>query len=283
MTRIRHRPMDFVRRLTLTSLLATILLASAGRAGLAQEMPPRPSRVFLPQIESSASGCQTLPGANYAAIFVPPPPTDRPAAQHADLNLALRGYTPTAGVLGLVNYGGPIDPSAPQLPGLFADNRTGIFVRLHRVFGWNWTCNCRGNVLSEPPVTLAELAVTPGEPIRVPDSGYNIGTLNSTVDEQPDNGYEVLVLYAAQDRITLKYTRNDNVIQGYTLHLEGFCVDPRLLALYNQWNDAGRSWLPALRAGQAFGRASGETIGVSIRDSGTFLDPRSRKDWWQGR
>ena len=111
-------------------------------------MPSRPSRVFLPQVVSSAPGCQTLPGASYAAISVPPPPTDRPAAQHADLNLALRGYTPTAGVLGLVNYGGPIDPSAPQLAGLFADNRTGVFVRLHRVFDWNWACNCRGNPLT---------------------------------------------------------------------------------------------------------------------------------------
>ena len=183
-------------------------------------MPLRPSRVFLPQIVFSAPGCQTLPGASYAAISVPPPPTDRPAAQHADLNLALHGYTHTTGVLELVNYGGPIDLSAPQLAGLFADSRTGVFVRLHRVFGWNWACNCRGNLLSEPPVTLAELAVTPGEPIRVPDSGCTIGTLNSAVEDQLDSGYEVLVLYAAQDRITLKYTRNDNVIHGYTLHLE---------------------------------------------------------------
>ena len=48
-----------------------------------------------------------------------------------------------------------------------------------------------------------------------------------------DSDYEVLVLYAAEDRITLKYTRNDNVISGYTLHLEQVCVDPVLLALYS--------------------------------------------------
>ena len=271
------------RNIGLTALLSVLwILCTAAAVAQETELPAR--RAYLPLVAvGSSSACGPLAGASYDAIFVPPPPTDRPAAQHADLNLALRGYTPTNGALGLVNYGGPIDPGAPQLPGLFADNRTGVFVRLHRVFDWNWGCNCRGNLLSEPPVTLAELATSPGEPIHVPDSGYTIGTLNSTVDEQLDSGYEVLVLYASQDRVTLKYTRNDNVIHGYTLHLEGFCVDPRLLALYNQWNDAGRTRLPALRAGQAFGRASSETIGVSIRDSGTFLDPRSRKDWWQGR
>ena len=38
--------------------------------------------------------------------------------------------------------------------------------------------------------------------------------------------------------------------------------------------------LPALRAEQAFGRARGDEIMVSIRDTGSFMDPRSRKDWW---
>jgi hypothetical protein len=114
--------------------------------------------------------------------------------------------------------------------------------------------------------------VTPGETIHVPDSGYSIG-----------GGYEVLVLYATSDRITLKYTPDDHVIGGYTLHMENICVEPRLLALYQSWNDAGRDYLPALRAGQAFGRARGDEIGVVIRDRGAFMDPRSRKDWWQGR
>jgi len=81
----------------------------------------------------------------------------------------------------------------------------------------------------------------------------------------------------------LKYTREDNVVAGYTLHLENICVDANLLALYRQLNAAGRSELPALRPGQSLGRASGSEIDAAIRDSGAFLDPRSRKDWWQGR
>ncbi len=248
-----------------------LLLPAAGAA--AQDTEPLAGRAFLPLVSAgAASPCQPLPGASYHSLSVLPPPTDRPAEQHADLNLALRGYTLTGGYLGLVDYGGPADPGAPQLPGLFSDNRTGVFVRLHRVGDWNWACDCRGAPLAHPPATLAELAVTPGEPLRVPDSGYSIGS-----------GYEALVLYAAPDRITLKYTRTDNVVHGYTLHLEGLCVDPALLDLYRSWNAAGRSQLPALAAGQAYGRAASATIGVAIRDSGAFMDPRSRKDWWRGR
>ena len=116
------------------------------------------------------------------------------------------------------------------------------------------------------------MGVTPGETIHVPSSGYAIG-----------RGYEVLVLYATEERITLKYTPHDNVVNGYTIHVENVCVEPSLLALYQQWNaDQGRAELPALEAGQAFGRARGWEIGVAIRDAGTFMDPRSDKDWWQG-
>jgi hypothetical protein len=60
-------------------------------------------------------------------------------------------------------------------------------------------------------------------------------------------------------------------------------VDPNLLALYRQADAAGRASLPALRNGQPLGTASGGQVLVAIRDCGSFLDPRSRKDWWQGR
>lgn len=252
--------------------LVMAFLATSGAAA-AQESGLLAGRAFLPLLTvSAAPTCQPLPLANYGALSVLPPPTDRPAEQHADLNLALRSHVATGGALGLVDYGGPTDPAAPQLPGLFSDNRTGEFIALHRVYDWNWGCNCRGAPLTDPPATLAELAVTPGETVHVPDSGYTIGS-----------GYEVLVLYAAQDRITLKYTRTDNVVHGFTLHLEALCVDPPLLSLYQTLNAAGRGQLPALRPGQAVGRAAGPTVGVAIRDSGSFMDPRSRKDWWRGR
>jgi hypothetical protein len=237
----------------------------------------------LPFVSTTrASSCQPIPGTTYTAITVPPPPTDRPAALHADLNPALRGDRPTTGYLGLVDYNGPFDPRAPQLAGLFADRRTATFRAVSQVYDWNWGCNCRGAPLTTPPVTLAELVTTPGETLHVPESGYTIGSSQVWGDAGTAD-YEVLVLYATGDRVTLKYTRADNVVHGYTLHLENLCVEPRLLALYEQWNAAGRGHLPALRAGQAVGRARSGAVGVAIRDSGTFLDPRSRKDWWQGR
>ena len=231
---------------------------------------PTEQRIYLPFMTAAPQACQPIPGGEYGTLSVNPPPTDRPAEHHADLNLSLRGYTPTHAYKGLVDYAGGHDPNAPRLSGLFPDGRTATFRSVYQVYDWDWACNCRGAPIASPPVTLAGLATTPGEPIRVPDSGYTIGC-----------GYEVLVLYADAHRITLKYTRDDNVVHGYTLHLEHICVDPALLALYDAWNAAGRARLPALRAGQALGRARGVEIGVAIRDSGTFMDPRSRKDWWQ--
>ncbi|NOZ26894.1 MAG: hypothetical protein GXP39_02440 [Chloroflexi bacterium] len=232
--------------------------------------PSTAQRIYLPFMAAAPQACQPIPEEQYGTLSVNPPPTDRPAERHADLNLSLRGYKPTSAYKGLVDYAGGHDPNAPRLSGLFLDGRAATFRSVYQVYDWDWTCNCRGSPIPSPPVTLAGLATTPGEPIRVPDSGYTIGS-----------GYEVLVLYADAHRITLKYTRDDNVVHGYTLHLEHICVDPALLALYDAWNEAGRARLPALRAGQALGRARGAEIGVAIRDSGTFMDPRSRKDWWQ--
>ena len=94
------------------------------------------------------------------------------------------------------------------------------------------------------------------------------------------------MLYAEEKRITLVYTRRDTVVGGYTVHLENVCVDPNLVALYQAqtgaegWHTSGH--LPALRNNQALGTVLGNEIQVVIRDgAGTFLDPRSKKDWWK--
>jgi hypothetical protein len=230
------------------------------------------SYVYLPSIVRPPYGCQPVPGVQYGTLSVNGPPTDRPAEQHADLNLSMRGYEVTSAHLGLVDYSGAADPSAPQLYTIFSDHRVPAFSTVYQVYDWSWDCNCRGDLLTVWDVTLAGMSVTSGEVLYFPDSGYNIG-----------NGYDALVLYATEERITLKYTREDNVVAGYTIHVENICVEPTLLALYREKNDAGRGRLPALRGGQPMGRARGYEIGVAIRDWGTFLDPRSRKDWWQGK
>jgi hypothetical protein len=225
--------------------------------------------VFLPLVARQPSACQPIPGVQYGTLSVIDPLTS-PAEEQPDINLALRGYEVTDAYNGLVDYGVSGDPKAPQLKTLFADRRLPAFATVFQVYDWDWGCKCRGELLTNYDVTLAGLGVAPGEVLFLPDSGYNIG-----------NDYEALVLYATEDRITLKYTGEDHVVWGYTIHVENVCVEPSLLALYRAWNDAGRGRLPALRGGQPFGRARGTEIGVAIRDTGTFMDPRSRRDWWQ--
>jgi hypothetical protein len=117
------------------------------------------------------------------------------------------------------------------------------------------------------------MATRSGELLAAPSRGAEIHP----------GGYIVLVLYADEGRITLKYTREDNVISGYTVHLENLSVDQSLLELYRNANAAGRGELPGLTNGQILGAALGNEVLVAIRDCGTFLDPRSKKDWWQGR
>lgn len=230
-------------------------------------------RVRLPLIirsGSSSSSCQSV-NQNYGRIS-PTNPYGGNAATHPDMNLAVRGYASTTASLGLVDYAGSVDPSAPQLYSLFSNNRTATFRSSYKVYRWDWNCNCRSGLIDKWPVTLSGLATTPGEVIRLPIAGYDIG-----------GGYGAMVLYAAPTRLTLKYTREDDVVTGYTIHLENLCVDSQLLSLYNTLNSQGRNELPALYPGQALGRASGAEVGVAVRDGGSFLDPRSRKDWWQGR
>ncbi len=265
--------------MALTTLLTQT--ASAGTAPPTAEVTPlapadaQPEtarrRVLLPQILARIFGPAT--GASYVTIPVLPPPTDRPAAYHADLNLALRGYTATTAALNLVTYGGDTDPDAPQMRGIFADGRLPRFTSAHRVYQWDWGCGangCRGSAITSPPVTLLGFATRSGELLAAPSRGAEIYAA----------GYIALVLYADDRRLTLKYTRDDNVVGGYTVHLENLAVDPNLLARYRQTDAAGRHDLPAITNRQPLGTATGGEVLVAIRDCGTFLDPRSQKDWW---
>lgn len=235
--------------------------------------PPAPTPPATPQVDP----CAPIPGVEFTkTLTIAGPPADRPAKQHADLNLELRGFAPTAGKLSLIDMGGPTDNRAPQLAGLFADKRIPALSNVYRVHQWNWeplpSPGKRGGPVTDYEVSLMGCETEVGETIHVPNAGYDIG-----------EGHQVLVLFADANRITLKYTREDSVVSGYAIHVEGVCVDPRLQNLYNQMNSSGRRQLPALKPGQAFGRARGYEIQVCIRDTGKFMDPRVRKDWWRGR
>jgi LysM repeat protein len=236
-----------------------------------QPEPPQPQPVPEPPLDV-IDPCAAIPGQSYGTLPIVGPPADRPADKHGDLNLALRGYSPTGGQLGLIDLGGPTDNRAPQLAGLFANKRTPGFSGVYRVNNWDWGRNARGGPVTDFEVTLLGMEVEAGETIHVPSAGYDIG-----------QGYQVLVLYADQERITLKYTGEDTVATGYAIHVDGVCTEPSLLTLYRQMNGAGRRQLPALRPGQPFGRARSTEIQVAIRDTGRFMDPRVRKDWWRGK
>jgi hypothetical protein len=229
---------------------------------------PMPQPVAPPVAQGA--GCAGLPNEQYGAVTVSGPPSRLPAANHPDLNLGLRGYETTAVPATLIHIDGPVDSEAPQLTGLFADRRHATVAATYQVYDWDWECDCRGALISETAATLVGLQVAPGEPLFTPDSPRTIGS-----------GYEALVLYATADRITIKFTREDNVVSGYTLHLEEICVEPTLLARYQALDRAGRGELPALRGGQPFGRAQGRAVRVAIRDNGQFLDPRGRPHWWR--
>jgi hypothetical protein len=100
--------------------------------------------VYLPFI-AKAEVCQPIPGESYGDLSVNGDPTDPPAEEHPDLNLALRGYELTDAYKGLVDLGGGSDPNAPQLPGLFADNRTATFSAVYQVYGWDWGATAGGH------------------------------------------------------------------------------------------------------------------------------------------
>jgi hypothetical protein len=167
---------------------------------------------------------------------------------------------------------------------MFSPDRIPTFVGYYKVYWWNWAPSpargTRGIPDTNFAVTALGFGTTPGEPLLVPESGFSL-----------DDGMEVIVIFADEDSITLRYTRGDSACcAGFTLHVDKICTDPNLLALYNSLDDpSGPRYeypntsynLPNLPAGKRFGTAQGEEVVVAIADAGCFLDPRSCQDFWQ--
>ncbi len=272
-------------------IILTILGVAAVPSGVfAQETPagtvPPASQIeiFLPIIQTVAQAVEIVPtdpcpatsDRRYIAIPIEPPSADHPDEQHGDLNLALRGYAEVNAERSLLNLNGDTDAHPPQLPGLFADSRTPAITSTYRVYDWDWSCGehgCASPHFVPNDVSLLGVGTTPGETLSIP----------SRHPEIYGGGFKVLVLYASASRITLGYTRRDSVAPGYAVHLENLCVDPNLVALYRASNLAGRATLPALHNGDVLGIARGDEILVAMRDRGSFMETRSRKDWWKGR
>jgi hypothetical protein len=291
--------------LTLLCALA-ICLASQPRARAADPAgPSRPTsdaQVYLPLVLGPTPpvppfACPSSSTNSYASGTAYQYDLDdpvRPAQAHADKNLALRGYTPNtdAGLRReLVNYGTDDPTRPPQLATLFQPARVPPLSGFYRVHDWNWSPSpepgAPGAPLTTWPVTALGLQVTPGEALLVPESAYDIG-----------QGYEVIVLYADERRVALRYAREDSAgAHGYTVHVDGLCTDPNLLALYLELDAAAgprylyrppnqRPYaypLPVLPAGKPLGVGRGSEVVVAIVDTGSFMDPRSCKEWWQIR
>ena len=230
-----------------------------------------PTIVPSPTVTRVASDpCAPISNQTYGVLQLLSGATDPLAERHPDLNLGLRGFAPVNFASALTEAAGAVDPGAPHLRGLFSDQRLPNIARAYAVSGWDWSAQLKGALVRDPEVSMLGLQTTTGETIHTPNAGVDLG-----------EGYAALVLYAASNRITLKYTREDHVVNGYTLHLENVCVEPTLLAAYQKLDTPNRRYLPALRAGQPLGRAAGSEIVIALRDRGNFMDPRSRKDWWQ--
>lgn len=230
--------------------------------------------VYLPTlrraVQHGTPPCSPIPGASYDALPVENP-SNPDVENNPDYNLLLLGYDWVDEYRGLVPINGGSDPNAPQFDTLFSPPRLPVFPNVYRAHGWDWEHGVPLPPPEEPwPVTVAGFAVAPGEIIHTPDGGYNIGF-----------GHDALVLFATQEQITLQYTREDSIANGYTIYVTGICTEPSLLALYESLDAAGRVQLPALTGGEPLGRAWGTEIVVAVRDNAVFMDPRSGKDWWQ--
>ena len=282
--------MAIATAILLALFLLSLIVIHAGQDAAAAGQGELTPRLYLPQV-SKALACPKASGNSYAAGPAFQYDRDnpvRPAWNHADKNLALRGYAPNNDPnlqRQLVNYGSDDPTRPPQFATLFNPARVPKLTGFYRVGDWLWATSPdpgqRGSPISQPKVTALGLEVNPGETIRVPTSGYDIG-----------GGMEVLILFADEDSVAMRYTREDSSgSAGYTVFVDNICTDPNLLALYQHYDDPngprykyeGRGYsynLPNLPAGQPLGTVVEGQIVVAISDTGTFQDPRSCNEWW---
>lgn len=270
-------------------IVLCVVIFTQSKAEPQAELIPR---VYLPIIMGPPEfRCATSSNNQYSSGTVAQYDTDnpvRPAYNHADKNIELRGYVANTDPnlkRELVDYGSGDPTQPPQFATLFSPPQVPPFAAFYRVHQWDWATSpepgTRREPIDVPPTTAVSFILPPGKTLHTPVSGYDIG-----------GGQEVIVLFADADTVTLHYTREDSAATGYTLHLDQICTDPNLLNLYNALDAAtGPRYqypnvhyqLPTLAAGQTFGTTSTLHMVVAIADTGAFQDPRSCDEWWQIR
>ncbi len=215
---------------------------------------------------SGGSSCESFGGTGetYSNAVLLGPYFD--AANEANINIKLRGWQHFEGVLDLIDVGGDTDSKCPKFRTIFEPERLPTFTELFQVGLF------QGIDHGVEPSEYAQLArweVTPGEILKAPDHQYDLG-----------QDIAWMVIFVDDTLLTLKGTREDGIVIGYGFHFVDICVDPQIRQLYDQGNAAGRGELPGILHGQAIGRAKTNSMIIGIRDSGAFMDPRVRKDWW---
>lgn len=220
-----------------------------------------------------SSDCPSASSENYSSLGVISdyPKPSVPPEQNYEINMLLRGYEEVNEKKALIDYGGDTDPVMPPSLGTIFPTTPAI-VRTYKVHKWDYAQNTKSPDLeSNWPVNLIGLATTVGEPLVGPKAGREIG-----------GGNVLMLIYATPTFATFVHGRGENPQDGYFIHMDNFCVDPNLLSAYQSANAAGRGSLPVIRTGQVFGYGNGSDIRIAVRDSGDWMDPRARKDWWQG-
>lgn len=116
---------------------------------------------------------------------------------------------------------------------------------------------------------IVAVDITPGTPIKVPDSGYRI--LNGT-------DLAGMLMWTDGNSFVFQIGRADNP-RNIFLYVFDVCVDQALVDAYNKGNAAGRNQLPELHIGQVIAKASGNTLRLGFRDGGKFVENRSPYVW----
>ncbi len=246
-----------------------VALWTGGLSKVSAQTVTETYKIYLPMLRRDPDPCAPIDGVSYTTLSVAidstlPPPND--PESDPGFNLGLLGYELTDEARQLIYYtGGGAAIQPPTFQYLFGDLRVPNFPNVYKLH------NSDGTVVTSYPVTMLGMETAPLEIIHAPESGYDIGL-----------GYDAMVAYASTERITLIYNRNDN-LRGYAVYIEGICVEPSLLALFQQQeadDNAPPAALPVVQGGQPLGRARGSEIRVVIRDQGTAMDPRACNSWW---
>ncbi len=208
--------------------------------------------------QSMAAAGLSAPGETFGLFELIPLEGERVVSGDTDLdlNLMLREPQPVELALELIDIpDAGIDPDAPNFSDVFDDNFTSAY-----------TIRDNGDFVGEPAI-LVGIATEPGSEVRTPSREADIY----------EGRFVAVVLYATEDSVTFTYARSGSVAMGYTIHYQGLNTDPDLLMAYQNGNS---TTAPGLSSQMTVGTATDELI-VAIRDNGTFLDMRSRKDWWE--